>query len=167
MSTYWEGSGPHQEEYMRLREALVADEGMSATIEGELLCAAERLTYDQYNNGGGNNLSGAFYYLRQNLPFFKQEWTDALIPFVSGSGGLYCSNEQLRAVEEILDTTVQYVMSREGRYQENYNTWRQMNVKETGYEISEWAAESRREDRRERGREGAVLPNYETLEMRP
>lgn len=166
MGTYWEGNGPHQREYMQLREALVAPEGMSDTVEGEMICAAERLTHDQYNNGGGNNLSGAFYYLRQHLPFFRQEWTDALIPFVSGSGGLFCSNEQLRAVEEILDATVQHVLSRAGDYQENHRSFWDMNVKETGYEISDWAAESRREDLAEMGREEPVVPSFESYEFR-
>lgn len=162
MGTYWEGTGPHQEKYTRLRERLVADSGMSDTISGECISAAERLAHDFWNNGGGNNVSGAFYYLRQNLPFFKQEWTEALIPFVSGSGGIFCSNQQLRAVEEILDATVQYVISRDGDHFDNHRSFRDLNVKETGYEISDWAAESRREDRLEMGKEGPVEPNYES-----
>jgi hypothetical protein len=133
---------------------------MSSTVEGELLCAASRIAHDYWNNGGGNNVSGAFYYLRQHLPFFKQEWTDALIPFVSGSGGIFCSNVQLRAVEEIVDAVVQYVVARDGDLQKNYQSFRDLNRKETGFEISEWAAEDRREELKERGREPDVEPNY-------
>jgi hypothetical protein len=162
MGTYWEESGPHQDEYMRLRQALVAESGMSTTIEGECISAAERLAHDYWNNGGGNNLSGAFYYLRRNLPFFKQEWTEVLIPFVSGSGGLYCSNEQLQAVEEILDAAVQFALSRAGDYQPNYRSFRDLNVEETGYEISEWSAMSRREEMLENEETPPVKPNYET-----
>jgi hypothetical protein len=160
MGTYWESTGPHQREYDRLYEALVADSGKSDTIEGELLCAATRVCHDYWNNGGGNNVSGAFYYLRQHLPFFKQEWTEALIPFVAGSGGIFCSNVQLRAVEEILDAAVQYVIARDGDLRKNSQSFRDLNVKETGYEISEWAAEDRREVLKENGREPDVVPNY-------
>lgn len=160
MGTYWEGTGPHQREYDRYYEELVAESGMCSTVEGELLSAATRLCHDYWNNGGGNNVSGAFYYLRQNLPFFKQEWTEALIPFVSGSGGIFCSNVQLRAVEEIVDAAVQFVTARDGELQKNYRSFRDLNVKETGYEISEWAAEDRREVLKELGKEPDVVPNY-------
>lgn len=165
MGTYWEGTGPHQREYDRYYEELVAESGMSSTVEGELLSAATRLCYDYWNNGGGNNVSGAFYYLRQNLPFFKQEWTEALIPFVSGSGGLYCSNVQLCAVEEILDTAVQFVTARDGELQSNERSFRDLDVKETGYEISDAWAEFRRDELRENGKEPEVVPNYATLEF--
>lgn len=164
MGTYWEGTGPHQEEYMRLHEALVPASGKSDTVEGEILCAASRLAHDYWNNGGGNNVSGAFYFLRQHLPHFKSEWTDALIPFVSGSGGIFCSNVQLQAVEEILDAAVQYVISRGGIYQENPRSWRDLNVEETGYEISYSEAEWRREQKEEEN-EPEVVPNYTALEF--
>jgi hypothetical protein len=160
MGTYWERTGPHQREYDQFYAELVPDTGMSQTIEGELLSAASRLCYDYWNNGGGNNVSGAFYFLRQHLPFFKQEWTDALIPFVAGSGGIFCSNVQLRAVEEIVDTAVQFVISREGDLRKNHQSFRDLNVKETGYEISEWTAEDRRETLKENGREPPVEPDY-------
>lgn len=170
MGTYWERKGPRQEEYLRLRYALIGDDfsyDVPDTTEGWLLLAAERVAHEFYNNGGGNNVSGAFYYLRQHLPYFKVEWSEALIPFVTGSGGIFCSNEQLVAVEEILDTAVQYVISREGNYQHGARPFFDLDVKETGFEISQWDAQCRQEDRIDAGPEGPVEPNFETMEMRP
>lgn len=160
MGTYWQSTGPHQQEYDRLFNELVSDSGMSATIEGEILSASTRLAWEFFNNGGGNNVSGAFYYLRQHLPFFRQEWTDALIPYVSGSGGYFCSNAQLCSVEEILDAAVQYVAARDGDHQDNHQSYWDLNRKETGFEISESWAEMRREELMENGREPEVSPNY-------
>jgi hypothetical protein len=165
MGTYWDNDGPHQYEYQRLFEELVAPSGMSSTIEGECLSAASRLAHDYWNNGGGNNVSGAFFYLRQHLPLFKKEWTEALIPFVCGSGGIFCSNAQLCAVEEILDTTVQFVISRDCDFRPNSRSFLDMNIMETGYEISEFSAQYMREKLLENGDEPDVQPNYEKLEF--
>jgi hypothetical protein len=63
-------------------------------------------------------------------------------------------------VEEILDATVQYVLSKEGEYDENPVDWHYLNVRETGYEISQWDAEYQREEL-DKKKQGDVVPKYE------
>lgn len=146
MGLYWNGEGPHQVECDALRGKLIPSEGSAETIEAECLSAADCLGYEFFNNGGGNNVSGALIYLRTHLPEFKDKWWDALAPFVTGSGGLYCSEEQLSACEEILDATVVYVMQCGDDLRPIKESWRDNNVTKTGEEISDDTAEWMRDD---------------------
>ena len=60
---YWDEEGKYQEQYTTLFETLVPGQGNADTVAGELIRAASRLYYDCYNNGMGNNTSGAVNYL--------------------------------------------------------------------------------------------------------
>lgn len=50
-STYWNGNGKHQEDYERLFDELVPNEGPAKSLQGEVLRAASRLYYRYYNDG--------------------------------------------------------------------------------------------------------------------
>lgn len=58
---YWNNT---PEEFNQLYKKLIPDSGACETLEGELLRSANRLYYDYYNNGFGNNVSGAENFLR-------------------------------------------------------------------------------------------------------
>jgi hypothetical protein len=62
-SCYSTGGGRYQTEYNELFERLVPTSGPCETLEGELLRASSRIYHDYYNNGFGNNWSGAFNFL--------------------------------------------------------------------------------------------------------
>ena len=62
-NTYWNGSGRFQAEYNQMVNDLVPVMGNCDTLAGELLRSATRLAYDFYNNGMGNNTSGAVNFL--------------------------------------------------------------------------------------------------------
>lgn len=63
--TYWSGNGPLQEDHNRLIKLMPA-QGPADTVAGEMIRAVSRLGYDFYNNGMGNNTSGALNYLSAN-----------------------------------------------------------------------------------------------------
>jgi hypothetical protein len=115
---YWDNVGPRQADYDRLYKELVPGSGDAETVEGQLLRAASKLAWDFYNNGGGNNVSGALVYLKENFPGFKQSWWDALSPNVCG-----IVNDDVKDIlpvcEEIVDKVTAYVVRRKGKYAEN------------------------------------------------
>ena len=71
--TFWSGTSPLSSEYNRLRSELVPDYGKCDTLEGELLRASSRIYYDYYNNGFGNNWSGAYNFLDEHLGLTASE----------------------------------------------------------------------------------------------
>lgn len=62
-NTYWNGNGRLQAEYNQMVSDLVPVMGNCDTLAGELLRSVSRLAYDFYNNGMGNNTSGAVNFL--------------------------------------------------------------------------------------------------------
>lgn len=64
--SYWDGTGEFQSSYDLLWNKHVPEVGTSKTVAGELIRAVSRLVHDYYNNGCGNNTSGAFNYLVEN-----------------------------------------------------------------------------------------------------
>jgi hypothetical protein len=64
---FWDRTHPRNHAWESQWEALVPDSGRCGTMEGELMRAASRIHYDFYNNGFGNNWSGALNYLDRYL----------------------------------------------------------------------------------------------------
>jgi len=62
---YWNHQGRLQREFDELIKLMPAS-GAADTVAGELIRAANRLAYDFYNNGMGNNTSGAVNFLRRH-----------------------------------------------------------------------------------------------------
>jgi hypothetical protein len=62
-NTYWNGNGLYQQEYDQMVNDLVPASGKCDTLAGEMIRAVSRLGYDFYNNGMGNNTSGALNFL--------------------------------------------------------------------------------------------------------
>jgi hypothetical protein len=69
---FWDHSNPHplNTDYQRLYNELVPTMGKSSTLQGEMLRASSRIAYDLYNNGWGNNWTGALYFLSANIHQF-------------------------------------------------------------------------------------------------
>jgi hypothetical protein len=63
---YWDGNAKYQEQFERLEHDLVPESGSCSTVAGELIRAAGRLNWDFYNNGMGNNTSGAINFLKHH-----------------------------------------------------------------------------------------------------
>jgi hypothetical protein len=139
MGRYWDGDGRHQKELEALAFALVPEEGDCETLEGEMISAANRIHYEFFNNGGGNNVSGALAFLAKHLPDFRETWTEALAPFVTGQ----CEpvddecEAVLDATEQVLDAVVDHVIDRAGRYRPLPESFRSLDVRRTGAEYAD------------------------------
>jgi len=136
MGRYWDNEGPHQETYDRLSGKLVPLCGNSGTLEGEFLRAAGKLCHEFYNNGGGNNVSGALRFLRDRYPNFDFAWWDTLAPYVTGRGGR-APQSVYDACEAIVDDVTVYAASRKGKYTSSEEDILNYTVEETGYEPEE------------------------------
>lgn len=110
--TYWNDSGKYQAEYTSLCETLIPDSGKCDTVAGEMLRSATRLAYDFYNNGMGNNTSGAVnYLLKKGVVDVKTYGT--IYEYTRGMiyGGGYNGDALQLAIERMIDITVEYIQS--------------------------------------------------------
>lgn len=63
MLSFWNNDHPLMTEYQYLAEIHIPSYGPCELNVGECLRAASKIAYDFYNNGFGNNWSGAYNYL--------------------------------------------------------------------------------------------------------
>ena len=96
--------------FERIWEELVPREGNAATVAGEMVRAAGRLRYDFYNNGMGNNTSGALKFLREKGAIDK-ELFDYVLPFTTGRvySGKYENDLFHIAIDRIGEMTTKMV----------------------------------------------------------
>lgn len=67
--TFWDKTNPLSQQFSDLFDKLIPRSGHCATLQGELLSASSKISYDWFNNGWGcNNWSGAVLFLNQ---YFK------------------------------------------------------------------------------------------------
>ena len=96
--------------FERIWEELVPREGNAATVAGEMVRAAGRLRYDFYNNGMGNNTSGALKFLREKGAIDK-ELFEHVLPYTTGR--LYKGNYENDlfhiAIDRIVEMTTKMV----------------------------------------------------------
>jgi hypothetical protein len=93
-------------EYNELFAKLVPAEGKCETLEGEILRAASRISYDYTNNGFGNNWSGALNFLDRYLHLTPEE-LQVLKPYARGRvvrdfPGMYEETDPILATCEAL-----------------------------------------------------------------
>ena len=109
---YWNNQGTHQADYARLGEALIPDMGNANTVAGEMMRCATRLSHDFYNNGMGNNTSGAINFLLAKGAIDKQthatihEYTRGLL-----YDGRYEGDAMQVAVEHMIDSVVLHILA--------------------------------------------------------
>ena len=97
--------------FERIFEELVPREGKSDTVAGEMVRAAGRLRYDFYNNGMGNNTSGALKFLREKSAIDK-ELFEYVLPYTTGRlyQGNYDGDLFHHAIDRIVEMTTKMVM---------------------------------------------------------
>jgi hypothetical protein len=118
VSTYWDHNGKFQTLQDQLFQQLVPASGKCNTVEGELLRAASKIYYDYYNNGFGNNWSGAWNFLDSftgNIPIASE--LEVLYPYRCGKTGE--GPELDSALESLVDKVILYISEKNGNYTEN------------------------------------------------
>ena len=110
-NTYWNNNGKFQAEYTRMMDELVPAMGNCETVAGELIRSVSRLGYDFYNNGMGNNTSGAANFLREKGAIDEDTY---LTIYDYTRGQLYRGNydgDRLQvAIERAVDMTVEFIL---------------------------------------------------------
>ena len=110
-NTYYSGKGTYQADYVRLVE-LMPGSGNADTLAGELIRCVSKLGHELYNNGMGNNSSGAVNMLRSKGAIDAA--THATIyPLTRGAiynGGYNGDSFQL-AVESAIDQTIEFIVA--------------------------------------------------------
>ena len=108
---YYHRSGKYQADYDRLVD-LMPMSGQSDTVAGELIRAVSKLGHELYNNGMGNNSSGAVnFLLSQNA--ISQDTYDTIHPLTTGRlyNGNYEGDSFQMAVESAIDQTLELIRS--------------------------------------------------------
>lgn len=68
LMTFWNNKHPLTETSIALYDKLVPSDGHCDTLQGELLRASTRISYDWFNNGWGcNNWSGAVVFIEKHI----------------------------------------------------------------------------------------------------
>ena len=108
-NTYWNGNGEYQADYKRLVELMPA-QGEADTLAGELIRCVSRLGHELYNNGMGNNSSGAANFLLEHGAIDLPTW-ETIFPYTRGRlyPGNYNGDICQRAVESAVDQTIQWI----------------------------------------------------------
>ena len=110
-STYWNNQGTHQADYNRLVE-LMPMMGKSDTVAGELIRAVSKLGYDFYNNGMGNNTSGAVNFLDAKGAIDRRTHS-TIYDYTRGAlyDGRYDGDSLQVAMESMVDQTVEFILA--------------------------------------------------------
>lgn len=110
MSKFWNSTHKDMALYKKLYEKYIPMSGASSCVEGELLRAANRIAYECYNNGFGNNKSQEFAYLStyfNGSEFFKKALKE-IEPYVRcGFGPVDFNYKPLnKAIDTIIEETL-------------------------------------------------------------
>ena len=110
-NTYWSGNGKYQAAYDELVKKMPAS-GKCDTVAGEMIRAASRLGYDFYNNGMGNNTSGALNYLSEQSAIDDDVY-DTIYKYTRGRiyEGNYNGDSLQVAIESMVDQTVGMIVN--------------------------------------------------------
>ena len=108
-NTYWNKKGPLQADYDQLI-GLIGAYDKCDTVAGEMLRAANRLAYDFYNNGMGNNTSGAANYLL-HTGAMDAETHSIIYPYTRGATyeGDYEGDKFQQAIESTITFVVELI----------------------------------------------------------
>jgi hypothetical protein len=111
-NTYWNKSGKYQADYDRLVDAMPWS-GNCETTAGEMIRAASKLGYDFYNNGMGNNTSGAVNFL-DKMGVFDYDRTNIfgkIYEYTRGKiyNGNYKGDDLHLAIEQMIDLTLEMI----------------------------------------------------------
>ena len=134
-NTYWNNAGKHQADYARLCDELIPSMGAADTVAGEMLRSVTRLAYDLYNNGMGNNTSGAANFLLHH-GVMDTDTHDVIYPYTRGAlyDGHYKGDSLQVAIEHTIDRVVEFILAHPGLtttantenqfdYEEDFQHW--------------------------------------------
>jgi len=110
------------EYYSKLWGELIPDSGAAQTLEGELMRASSRLYYDYYNNGMGNNTSGAENFIRNfgDKSMRMQKALNIIHPFTRGHMPERSEGPAVAAaLEVIVELTMRQILAANGNYHPN------------------------------------------------
>ena len=109
-NTYWSQNGKYQVDYDRL-VGLMPAMGNSNKVAGELIRCVSRLGHELYNNGMGNNSSGAVNMLRA-YGAIDGDTHETIHPMTMGRlyNGNYNGDSFQRAIESSVDQTIKFIL---------------------------------------------------------
>ena len=109
-NTYWANKGKYQNDYDRLLSLMPAM-GNSDKVAGELIRAVSKLGYELYNNGMGNNSSGAVNMLRA-YGVINGDTYETIYPMTRGRiyNGYYDGDPLQMAIEGAVDQTIKFIL---------------------------------------------------------
>ena len=96
-SLYWGGAGKYQDQYSKLYDKLVPNEGKADTVEGELLRAVGRIIY-RHGNDGDHFSHGSYEWIEKHVGKFDH-------------------------LDDMADKVIQYILSKKGDYTPNNFDW--------------------------------------------
>jgi hypothetical protein len=110
-NTYYNNQGKFQTEFDQMTKVLIPAVGPCDTTAGEMLRSVTRLAYDLYNNGMGNNTSGACNFLLE-MEAISYQTHETIYEYTRGKfyDGNYNGDDVQRAVETAIDNTVEFIM---------------------------------------------------------
>lgn len=109
MNNYYNGKGEYQSQFNSIFEEFVPASGKADTLAGECVRAISRINYDFYNNGFGNNTSGALNFVKG---YIDDEVYDTLYEFTRGRiyndnyGPDYIHNAVVKMTDQVLSMIV-------------------------------------------------------------
>ena len=113
-NTYWNGTGQYQSQFDEFIQ-LMPGSGNSDVVAGELIRAANRLAYDFYNNGMGNNTSGAINFLDHYCVLDADNTNVYGRIYEYTRGRIHqgrCEGSDLQtAIESMMDMTIEFIMA--------------------------------------------------------
>ena len=109
-NTYWSQNGKYQVDYDRL-VGLMPAMGNSNKVAGELIRCVSRLGHELYNNGMGNNSSGAVNMLRA-YGAIDGDTYETIYPMTRGRiyNGHYNGDSFQVAIESSVDQTIKFIL---------------------------------------------------------
>ena len=112
---YWHNAGKYQADYGRLCDELIPGMGAADTVAGEILRSVTRLAYDLYNNGMGNNTSGAVNFLLAK-GVVDHETHATIYEYTRGMlyDGRYEGDALQVAIERTIDFAVEFILAHPG-----------------------------------------------------
>jgi len=110
-NTYWNSTGKFQVQFDALSSQMTPS-GPQPTLGMEMIRAACRLSYDFYNNGMGNNTSGAVNYLNEQA-VLDDETYDNIYEYSRGRiyNGRFQGDSLQRSIEKMVDMTCEMIIN--------------------------------------------------------
>jgi hypothetical protein len=110
----------NKEVFNSLYNALVPTHGNCTTLDGEYLRAVNKITYDGYNNGFGNNTSGPYNFLVEEFGMLDvHPEFEKLSEYVNR--GYSCElNEEIETIlNDSMAAVIDHIISKDGEYTPN------------------------------------------------